>query len=486
MFGVRGLLVLLLLIVSSTGSARADAAGQSGLVLDIEFAFDGTASMAPTIAQAQKDAESIMYAVRQLDPDARFAVVAFRDPNYAAPEYEVLRRLTGDVRAVRAAIGRVKSAGSLGPVNLVSEAYNLAFQRSVTDDSLGWRPSSRKVVVVLGDAEPHGAGAVGVRGCRDTAPDPHGLKTTDVLQQMRNAGRTLVMIRQRGLGQADLDCYAGLAALAAPGGAARDSGSAGLVTPVVSLIKGTLTSLTVDAGPGFALSGEPIYVRVLVANNSRASTTVNTLTLQLPSGTSFMSAKGGRSALAVSGRVVTWNQRRTLPPGAAITVLVRVATVKKEGRLSFVATAASVLAEGETVVVSANARVRVGRSLGIRLVATTPRSPVGGALSLMYSASARTLAGRTVARGTVTLGRTAASALVVRLTSARVLGTGSNATVVLTGTVHRSRRGTCRSGTPVTLRLVDRDFRRPRTRPDVIALEGAGCNGRFAADARTE
>ncbi len=49
---------------------------------------------------------------------------------------------------------------------------------------------------MLGDGEPHGAGAVGIRGCRDTAPDLRGLKTTDVLQQMRAAGRTLVMVRQ--------------------------------------------------------------------------------------------------------------------------------------------------------------------------------------------------------------------------------------------------------------------------------------------------
>ena len=478
------LLTALLLLVAPAGSAGADPAGQSGVALDIEFAFDSTGSMGPTIAQAKKDAETIMEAVRRLHPDARFAVVAFRDPGYPAPEYEVLQRFTADVNAVRAGFGRLRSVTTSDPGNVPSEAYNLVFQRSVTDDSLRWRPSSRKVVVVLGDGEPHGAGAVGIRGCRDTAPDLRGLKTTDVLQQMRAAGRTLVMVRQGGQTEVELQCYAGMAALA-PGGAARDSGSADLVTPVVSLIKGSLTPLVVEAGPPFALAGTTLTVRLGVVNKSGAPTTLNALTLRMPPGTSFMSATGPPGARTVNGRLVRWGGSQTLPPGFALTLAVRLATDSEERRLSFVGNAASTLANNSTIDVAANARVRVGRALGIRLVATASRSPVKGALSLTYRASARKLVGRTDARGTVTLGQSAGSAFAVGVTSARVLAAGTQTTVVLTGTVGRSKRGTCRSGTAVTLRLVDRDFRTPRTKPDVIALQGKGCSARFAGEVST-
>jgi len=126
---------------------------------------------------------------------------------------------------------------------------------------------------------------------------------------------------------------------------------------------------------------------------------------------------------------------QTLPPGFALTLAVRLATGSEERRLSFVGNAASTLANNSTIDVAANARVRVGRALGIRLVATASRSPVKGALSLTYRASARKLVSRTAARGTVTLGQSAGSAFAVGVTSARVLAAGTQTTVVLTGTV---------------------------------------------------
>lgn len=484
MLRVQLLLTVLLLAVVPAGAARSDIAGQVGGGLDIEFAFDGTGSMGPTIAQAQKDAERIMEAVRTLDPGVRFAVVAFRDPGYPAPEYEVLQRFSADVNVVRAGLGRLRSVNTSDPGNVSSEAYNLVFQRSVSDGSLGWRAGSRKVVVVFGDGEPHGAGAVGIRGCRDTAPDPHGLKTTDVLRRMREAGRTLVMVRQQGPTGVALDCYSGLAALAGGGGAARDGGSADLVTPVVSLIEGAFTPLVVDAGPAFALPGRPLTVKLNVLNKTGAAATLKSLTLRLPSGTSFLSATGPAGSATVRGGLVSWAQPRTLAPGSRVAVAVRLATGSGQGRLSFLGNAASTLIDNRQIVVAANARVRIGRVLGFRLLATERRSPVKGGVSLTYPASARTLLQRTRADGTVTLGRSLAGAYAVSVNSARVLAAGANASVVLSGTVRRSTLATCRAGTAVSLRLLDRDFRTPRTTPDLLEITGKGCNGRYPAEVR--
>ena len=476
------LFAALLLTVVPAGAARSDVVGQVGGGLDIEFAFDGTGSMGPTIAQAQKDAERIMEAVRTLDPGVRFAVVAFRDPGYPAPEYEVLQRFSADVNAVRAGLGRLRSVNTSDPGNVSSEAYNLAFQRSVSDGSLGWRAGSRKVVVVFGDGEPHGAGAVGIRGCRDTAPDPHGLQTTDVLRRMREAGRTLVMVRQKGPTGVALECYSGLAALAAGGGAARDSGSADLVTPVVSLIEGSFTPLVVDVGPPFALTGRPLTVKLCVLNKTGATATLSSLALRLPSGTSVRPGIRPGADSTVSGRIVRWGQSRTLAPGSRVAVAVQVETGSRQGLLSFVGNAASTVTGDRKLDVAANAQVRIGRVLRLRLLATARRSPVKGGLSLTYPASARTLLQRTRAGGTVTVGRSLAGAYAVNVTSARVLAAGANASVVLSGTVRRSALATCRAGTAVSLRLVDRDFRTPRTTPDLLEITGKGCSARFPGE----
>jgi hypothetical protein len=424
-----------------------------------------------------------MVAVRELDPDARFAVVAFRDPGYPAPEYEVLQPLTADVAAARAAVGRLRAVQTSDPSNVGSEAYNLVFQRSVTDASLGWRPQSRKILVVLGDGEPHGAGTIGVRGCTDTAPDPHGLKTTEVLQQMREAGRTLVMVRQRGQTATSLDCYAGLAALAAPGGAARDSGSNDLVTPVVSLIEGALTPLTVEAGPPFALTRSSLTVRLAVGNRSGSPAALQSLSLELPAGVSAVAAPGALGRPVVRGRVVRWTQPRELQSGASVAVAVRATTGSRARRLTFVGRAASRVSDGRVLQVSRSTHVRVARRLNVRVLPTAAPSPVRGTLSLSYPRAARTLLARTGASGTVTLGNgQRASRFTVRVTSARAVSAGREAAVVLTGRVTGSQRASCPRGAQVVLRLVDRDFRAPRTTPDPIVSQGRGCAERFAGE----
>jgi hypothetical protein len=462
-------------------AVAASAAQQEAVTLDVEFAFDGTGSMEPVIARAQEDAGGIMEAVRRFEPGARFAVVAFRDPYYPAPEYEVLQPLTADVGAVRDGFARLRAADTSDPRNVSSEAYNLAFQRSVTDPSLGWREGSGKVVVVFGDGEPHGAGTVGVRGCGDTNADPHGLKTTQVLRQMRDAGRTLVMVRQQRAGVA-LECYANLAALAAPGGAARESHSADLVTPVLSLIKSSLAPLVVDAGPPFALTRRTLPVRLAVANRSGVPMSVNSLTLRLPPGTSFVSARGALARPVNGGGAVTWRQPWTLAPNASASVTATVTAGSAARRLSFVGVAKSSLADGRPIDVSASARVRVGRTLKVRLLATTARSPVSGGVSLVYPAAARTLVGRTRAGGTVTLGRSKSSQFALSVSSARVAGVRSTASVVLRGTIYRSARRGCRPGTAVLVRLTDRDFRLAQTPADSILVAGRGCGGRYAAE----
>ena len=68
--------------------------------------------------------------------------------------------MTGDAVKVDGAIDTLSANGGED----YPEAYNLVFQNS-SDPATGWRANSRKLVVVIGDAEPHGAGTAGFGGC---------------------------------------------------------------------------------------------------------------------------------------------------------------------------------------------------------------------------------------------------------------------------------------------------------------------------------
>ncbi|MGZ4400313.1 MAG: vWA domain-containing protein [Gaiellaceae bacterium] len=202
---------------SATGAAAQPAAGTS--LVDIEIAIDTTGSMGGSITQAQNDAKTLVADVRARYQGAMFAVVQFRDKG-DSPEYQVMQSMTADGTLVDAAVDRLSPGGGGDD----PEALDLVFHNSVADGTIGWRAGSRKIVVVISDAEPHGAGAAGYKGCRDSSTDPFGIGTTGALAEMRAAGRTLLLVRQASTATVTLECYQSLAAAAYTGSAARNSG----------------------------------------------------------------------------------------------------------------------------------------------------------------------------------------------------------------------------------------------------------------------
>src|SRR6478672_891956 len=179
---VSSLLVawLAVLALAGGGGTRARAASNVATTpVDVEIAIDGTGSMTDAIARAANQAAQLTTRATGLLPDIRFAVVVFRDNHASLGEYELLQPFTSDGSRVKNALDRVKTNPHPGAGS--AESYNLAFQRSYSDDRMGWRPSARKIVVVLGDAEPHGAGSAGVQGCKDQTRDPHGFSTPEQL-----------------------------------------------------------------------------------------------------------------------------------------------------------------------------------------------------------------------------------------------------------------------------------------------------------------
>jgi von Willebrand factor type A domain-containing protein len=240
----KPLSMLALLVLAAAGATAAygvSAKTAATLQLDIEIAIDTTSSMGASIRQAQDDSKRLVNDVKARYPGALFAVVQFKDSG-DTPEYQLLQPMTGDATKVDNAIDTLTPNGG----GDYPESYNVVFQRS-TDPATGWRAGSRKLVVVIGDAEPHGAGTDGYAGCTDRSTDPHGLSTKTVLAGMRAAQRTLIMVRQATTASTSLQCYQSLAAAGYAGGAARNGGE-DVVSVIEALIGKAVTTPTKTTG----------------------------------------------------------------------------------------------------------------------------------------------------------------------------------------------------------------------------------------------
>ena len=233
--------LLLLAAAGATAAYGVSSGATATPPLDIEIAIDTTSSMGASISQAQADSKRLVNNIRTRYPGSLFAVVQFKDAS-DTPEYQLLQPMTGDAVKVDSAIDTLAAQGG----GDYPESYNLVFQRS-TDPAIGWRAGSRKLVVVIGDAEPHGAGSAGFAGCADSSADPHGLNTKTVLAGMRAAQRTLIMIRQAATASTTLQCYQSLAAAGFTGGAARNGGE-DIVSVIEALIGKAATTPTKTTG----------------------------------------------------------------------------------------------------------------------------------------------------------------------------------------------------------------------------------------------
>jgi hypothetical protein len=322
--------------------------------LDIEIAIDTTGSMGPSIEQAKKDAKEIVRDTRAQFPDVRFAVVQFRDKG-DTPEYEVMQPMTTSEDAIAAAIAPLNADGGGDS----PEAYNTVFQKSVTDASLGWRPEARKLVTVIGDAEPHGAGSAGLNGCSDETPDPFGLATLDVLGQMKAAERTLNLVLQLSSAQTTLDCYKSLARRGYGTGSAQASGTPGDGTgvgggggggtggsdsaaPLAGAIResiGRSFPYAEGSGPARMRRGEKGRFRFRIQNPLPESVRLTHAEVTLPRG--FRLSRASARSLGRPqrrGRRITWDTDFRLRGFAHRTLVLDVLASPRRGSFTFVET----------------------------------------------------------------------------------------------------------------------------------------------------
>ena len=109
---------------------------------------------------------------------------------------------------------------------------------------------------MIGDAEPHGAGSAGPKGCTDTSTDPFGVDTKAELAGLNGLGFTLIMIRQASTASASLECYASMVALAYKGGAARNGGEDVLGVVEALIEKAVVEDTKAPVVKALASSGE--------------------------------------------------------------------------------------------------------------------------------------------------------------------------------------------------------------------------------------
>jgi hypothetical protein len=361
--------VRLLVATVLAAALVAPAAHADDTAVDIEIAIDTTGSMTPSIENAQRDARKIVANTQQTLPNARFAIVQFRDES-DSPEYEVVQPLTADGGAVAAAIGRLHADGGGDS----PESYNLVFQRAVTEQAaLGFRPGSRKLLFVLGDAEPHGAGGDGLAGCSDDSRDPHGLDTAQVLAGLRTSEITLNLVLQASSAQTSLRCYQSLASTAYGNGTAAESGEPGgcggecppcggpSPEPPVPRAAGRPCPVPVSgaapedslvptfgraiarefpaiswSGPKRMRAGAQVRGRISIVNRAPKAARLRTVIVTLPPG--FRYAGGSsRGDPAIDGRRLSWTLDRSVRSGRRTTLSFRLRAGRSSGSLRLAA-----------------------------------------------------------------------------------------------------------------------------------------------------
>lgn len=212
---------------------------------DIQIAIDTTGSMFGAINQAKSQATDLVNTIHAAVPDANFSVVDFKDSSDGALEYVIRAPITNNAAAVQAAINTMTASGG----GDFPEAQNLVLSRATTDDPALWRADSRKFVVLITDAPPHGAASNGFPSCGDVSLDPHGLATNTVVAGLKAAQRTLFAVTANS-GMAG--CYSDIAAASLTGSAHQPLGGdlAGQILALIEAASATVSDVHLEVvGP---------------------------------------------------------------------------------------------------------------------------------------------------------------------------------------------------------------------------------------------
>jgi|GEM_PF-1513467 len=146
--------------------------------IDLVFCVDLTSSMSGFIASAKQSIAQVLEAfAAQLHGGLRVAIVGYRDHCDGDKLLEVYP-LDADLARISAAIATlVVSGGGDAP-----EAVYSGLEACL---ALAWAPGSYRVIILVGDAPPHGVGAAGDSHAKG---DPTGLTLDDMANKLETEG----------------------------------------------------------------------------------------------------------------------------------------------------------------------------------------------------------------------------------------------------------------------------------------------------------
>lgn len=122
----------------------------SSLKEDIYLLTDATASMTEEIRTIQERFGSLIAARRNASVDVAFGVGFYRDEEDET-NFENVQPITNNTDVVTTAINSLVAEGTTDG----AEANLFALSQVATQDSIGWRDGSRKILVYMGDAPGH-------------------------------------------------------------------------------------------------------------------------------------------------------------------------------------------------------------------------------------------------------------------------------------------------------------------------------------------
>lgn len=162
--------------------------------LDLAFCVDLTGSMGGFIQAAREHMVSILDALRgSLGDGLRVAVVGYRD-HCDAKTCEV-RPFETNPRAVKATLDGLSVMGG-------GDYPEAVFTGLAACLDLPWRAGAYRVVVLVGDAPPHGCGAAGDSHAKR---DPSGLDLDEVANRLEEAGIFVHALAMMPPGRADVE-----------------------------------------------------------------------------------------------------------------------------------------------------------------------------------------------------------------------------------------------------------------------------------------
>ncbi len=236
---------------------------------DILLALDTTGSMGTALTEATADANGIVADIQTTIPQARFAVVDFKDyvgltsdyPYRLAQDFTTnapTSTCDGEIHFSQIQCALMGLSATPGSGGDDAEAYNRAFYEAYHDTNLHWAAGSPRFMVVLGDSLPHDATQnTDFPACPNTPPTDPGpdgptgttaddLKTQPTLTSLRQSNTNVSFVTYNptgiswGTGFTTAGCQKQLAEYTGGKQVTRD-GAASLKDQIVSLINQAAT-----------------------------------------------------------------------------------------------------------------------------------------------------------------------------------------------------------------------------------------------------